>query len=268
MPDQVLDVQVPPPQTGIGPGVSSHQVLRADLGVGGRTLVVLSGIACAEFNGSGSDVVLETCRVLLREPAESVEQSTAYVGLASISNNDSAWVFAANRASVETDPASQELVLVAPLAVATGDSFFHRFSYQVVLTERVVETLITGTLTWETAMLRPASEDPAAVSSVFAIVANTVTVSEGTLGTSEHLTPVANGAVTKLQVGDVTCSASYMITNLPKGKLLQVTVGQHGLQPASLSMVPTATGVDRTTLTVAQPVKVDVNFVAKKDDVG
>ena len=171
-PDVQLDVLQAPPDTGVGPGVASHQVLRADLGANGRTLVVLSGIACPEFNGDGDVARKATCRVLLHEPAESIEQSTVYVGLASISNNDTAWVFATDAATVETDPATQELVLVVPLAVAVDGSFFHRFGYQVVLTERMVATAISGTLTWATSMLRPATPDPSALVGVFDITAN------------------------------------------------------------------------------------------------
>ncbi len=82
--------------------VASHSVIDADLGIMGRRLVVISGIAIRDWKIDSDQVVTGEVRVLLRVPAENVEQSTIHVGLASIGNDDTAWVFDTDTARLET----------------------------------------------------------------------------------------------------------------------------------------------------------------------
>jgi len=244
--------------------VAGHSVLRADLGVGGRTLVVLSGTARPEFQVNDDGTVhRDTCRLQLRETTELLEQSTVCVGLASIGNDDSAWLFATDGATLETS--GPELVLVVPLALLGDDTFLHRFAYQVVLSQRRVTTEITGTLTWPTGNFKPTSPEPSAVTPVFAIKANRIdeTASPGGgvfgTGTVEHLVPIADGTILSVEIGTETCRATYRITDVPKGQRLRVTVDQQHLSSA-LQMAPEPPGVDLVELSAATPTKAGVDF--------
>jgi hypothetical protein len=91
--------------------VAGHSVLRADLGADGRRMVVMSGIAVPEFEINDDQVHREACRVHLAEPGEDVESATIHVGLASISNDDTEFVFAVDSATLEREPATDQLVL-------------------------------------------------------------------------------------------------------------------------------------------------------------
>jgi hypothetical protein len=134
-------------------------------------MVVMSGIAVPEFEINDDQVHREACRVHLAEPGEDVESATIHVGLASISNDDTEFVFAVDSATLEREPATVQLVLAVQLAVSGERSFLHRFAYQVVLVERVVATEITGTLTWQAATFTPAPADAATVARTFSVVA-------------------------------------------------------------------------------------------------
>ena len=139
--------------------VASHSVIDADLGIMGRRLVVISGIAIRDRTIDSDQVVTGEVRVLLRVPAENVEQSTIHVGLASIGNDDTAWVFATDTARLETSE-SNELVLVVNMALMGEPSDLHRFSYQVVVVKRIVVSEITGTIRWSSSLFAPGSTLP------------------------------------------------------------------------------------------------------------
>ncbi|MFI5952697.1 hypothetical protein [Cryptosporangium sp. NPDC051539] len=245
--------------------VAGHSVVRADLGVGGRQLVVLSGTAIPAWKIDDESTHRDSCRVLLHEPAESLEQSTVHVGLASIQNEDTEYVFAADQATLQVD-STGELVLVTNLALMGEASFLHRFSYQVVLTNRIVTTEITGTLSWPTRFLRPSSATPAGVSGVFTITANLRTTTPGGGpfgGTIEHLVPVAPGHIVSVTIADDTCHAIYRIPEPPKNQQLKVTVVQQGMHgPGQVTMEPVGFESNILTLSVAQPSRSNVDFVA------
>jgi hypothetical protein len=248
--------------------VSGHSVLRADLG-GSRTLVVISGIALPERVVNQDTTLRETCRLRLREPAELMEAATVCVGLASVSADENEWGFATDTQSVQTDPADGGLMLVVQLGMLGEKGFLHRFSYQVVLTERVVTTEITGTLTWPTAVFRPASADPSAVASTFALAANKVTFPSprpssgppGSFGSGSPIfEPVATGQITSVAVADDVCRATYRIAGPPKMIELTVTCAMLGLSPSD-GMRPVVDGSNMFALTAAQPVRTGVDFV-------
>ncbi|GAA3049825.1 hypothetical protein GCM10010464_12580 [Pseudonocardia yunnanensis] len=246
-----MDLDVSQPAHVVG-----HSVLRADLGVGGRHIVVLSGIARPEWKIDDDSAHREVCRLRLREPAGTVEQSTVHVGLASIGNDDTEFVFATDQASVEVDEAG-ELVLITHLALMGEPSTLNRFSYQVVLTTRVVASEITGTISWPTAWFRPPLPGPAGVSGIFSILANERTVTPGGPpfgGEVEHLRPVTPGEIVSVTVAEDTCRATYRIAEPPKGRQLRVTVEQSGLRgPGNVSVGTVSPAADILTLSVAQP---------------
>ncbi|WP_396928741.1 hypothetical protein [Mycolicibacterium sp.] len=239
--------------------VAGHSVLRADLAIGGRQLVVISGIACPGWKVDDDDEAQrQECRVLLREPADDLETATVHVGLASIGNDDTAWVFATDMARVEVDPTTEELVLVVNLALMGDVSTLNRFSYQVVLTTVKVVAEISGTISWPKVFFAPSAPGPSGVSGVFTIQAN--------VRHSTGLEPVTPGQVVDVTVDDGgDCHARYRITEPPKNKDLLVTVAQRGLAAPGVDNIefgPTSPGGDETRLTNAHPVDSDVNFVA------
>ncbi|GAA3625638.1 hypothetical protein GCM10022223_48510 [Kineosporia mesophila] len=243
--------------------VTGHMVLRADLGVLGRQLVVLSGIANPGWEVDGDEVQRDVCRVLLRETAEQLEQATVHVGLSSVANEDTSFVFATDQATLETGPDGL-LVLVTNLAVQGEPSTLQGFSYQVVLTKRVVTTEISGTISWPTAWLRPPSPTPAGISGVFTILANlrTTTTGPGPFGGEiEHLVPVTPGEILSVTIAGDTCHAIYRITEPPKNAELRVMVTQNGL-PGTVLMASTVAGSDIFTLTPVFPTRTGVDFHA------
>lgn len=266
----------------VGQDVSCHSVVRADLGEG-RSLVVISGIAVPAFTVNDDEHTnRQTCRLNLRERAELVEHSTVSTGLASISNGETAYVFATDHATL-TRNSDGELVLEVALAAAGEDSGLHRFSYQVVVTNRVVAAEITGTISWPTAWFRPAGSDPGPIGAIFHVVANEQTfTSGGTAGPAgpgsgpfgpvsvEHLRPVRDGQVTSVSIADDVCRATYRIADPPKDVQLRVTVAQTGLQPTgggTAELVPTPPNVDLLRLTVAAPTRAGVDFRATRPTV-
>ncbi|WP_433788677.1 hypothetical protein [Actinoplanes sp. CA-252034] len=245
--------------------VANHAVLDADLGVGGRHLIVISGIAIPDWKINDDQVHSEECRLRLRVPAGTVEQSTVYTGLAAIANDDTSHVFATDHARLEADE-SDELVLVTALAVMGEPSTLIRFSYQVVLTTRIVASEISGTITWPTAWFRPSTTTPSAIAGTFSILANlrTTQPSPGPFGgTNETLVSVTPGQIASVEVGDEKCRVSYRITDPPKGRELKVTVEQQGLQapPGTTIFVrPAQAGGDVLTLSVTEPSRAGVDF--------
>jgi hypothetical protein len=258
--------------------VSSYATVRADVGHDGHGLVVLSGIARPEWRIDTDEVVRTTCRVLLHEPADAVEQSTVTVMLASINNDESVFTFAVDEAVVAT--AGDELVLDTQLAVQGEPSVLHRFSFQIVLLTRVVPTMISGDLTWQTAQFRPSESTPTAAQNAFVIEANAVTVDDTGSGPGTpppgspgilpggvlQLHPILRGEIVSISVGDQNCSASYVIANPPKLQRLRVTVaatGLHGASAAPIGMRPT--GEADFTLTPAEPTREHVDFTSFAD---
>jgi hypothetical protein len=207
--------------------VTSVGVVDADLGVGNRRLIVLSGIVVLNWRYDSDVIWRGEERVLLGVYARNIEQWSAYIGLASIANDESEFVFATDNARIELDPATGELILVVNTALSGEWSALNRFSYQVVVTVVRIGAAITGRITWPTALFRPESQDPAIAQRLFSVVANRYEYISATSNTFayEKLTPLIPGAVEKLVVGEDHCDAFYRITNPPMATDLKVTLG-------------------------------------------
>jgi len=253
------------------PNKLTKAVVDADLGVGGRRLVVISGIASPAWVINWDSVADRDCRLRLRHPVDNVEQATIHVGLAHVANNDTEYVFATDKHRWEIE--AGELVLITHI-VLSGSSGLIRFSYQIVLTTRVVVSEISGTITWPTEWFRPASPTPTAVADTFTVMANERTTEtippseEEPFGRFiEHLTPKAPGEIVSVEIGDLQCRARYRISNPPKERELKVTVGQQGLRGPgqTTDVVPVVEGGNLIRLTVAQPTRDGVDFNARSD---
>ena len=98
--------------------VSSARVIQADLGEANRKMLILSGIAIPQWIVNDDDnTYREIATVNLRTTILAVEQATISIGLASIGNDDSTFLFAADSAGLDIDPVSQELLLTVNMAL-------------------------------------------------------------------------------------------------------------------------------------------------------
>jgi hypothetical protein len=207
--------------------VASATVLDADLGVGNRHLLVMSGIAIYGWTIDTDETAHGEARVLLGVYARELEQATPFVGLASISNDETAFVFATDSARVDLNPETGELSLYLRTAVMGEWSGFNRFAYQVVATVVRVGSSISGTITWPKTLMKPPSNDPATVAPHLTVVANRheLTPPSGLFGPMDKLTPLVPGAILSVSVGRSECQATYRIDNPPMAMPLKVTLG-------------------------------------------
>ena len=205
--------------------VSSATVLDADLGVDNRHLLVLSGIAISGWEIDSDETALRGLRVRLATYARDLEQASPYVGLASIANDESEFVFAADSARVDLDADTGELSLYMHTALMGQTSSLNRIAYQVVATVVRVGVSISGSITWPTSLMRPASNDPSIVAPHFMVVANhrEMTPGDGLWAPMEKLTPIVPGAILSVKVGRTECTATYRIDNPPMALPLKVT---------------------------------------------
>lgn len=206
--------------------VDSARVIDADLGVGGRRLVVASGIAKYEWTIDTDAVADGEVRVRLGIFARDLEQASAVAGLAAIAADETEFVFAINTLRVDLDPNTGELSLYAKTALMGEAVWFYRFSYQVVATLVRTVSEINGTITWPVGLMRPASEDIGLVAPHLVIAANKhETAPQGGLfGNVEKLTPVAAGAIISVDIGERDVVARYRIDHPPMLSPLKVTV--------------------------------------------
>jgi hypothetical protein len=210
--------------------VDSATVIDADLGVGGRRLIVASGIAVYGWTIDTDETARGEVRVNLGIFARELEQASPYVGLASIGADESAYVFAIDQARVDLDPATGELSLYAKTALMGEAVWFWRFGYQVVATVVRATTEISGSVTWPVGLFRPQSEDIGLVAPHLSVIANRYEQKPGggLFPFIESLTPVTPGAIISVDIRDDVVVAKYRIDHPPMGMPLKVTANLSG----------------------------------------
>lgn len=242
--------------------VASVSFLDADLGVGGRRLLVLSGIALTDWKYDSDAVWRGETQVRLGVFASNLEQWSAFVGLASIANDESAFVFSADTASVRLDPSTGELLLHINTALMGEWSYLGRLSYQVVVTVVRVSPHIAGTITWHRSLFTPSSLDPSLVAGGLIVMASHVEFS-GTPGDQRwgtlSRTPIAPGQVTKLEEQKDYFVAYYRVENPRMAISLQVSIDVGGPFPPG-TVAGQVSGPTEFTLTGAAPSIDGVNF--------
>lgn len=204
--------------------VVSAQLLRADLGVEDRQLLVVSGIAVPTWDADTADVDHDDIQVNTGVFAANLEQWTAQVGLASIANTDSKFLFALDNESVSLD-ANGELLLTVSAALQGKTSALDRFAYQIVATVVTVRAHISGTIRWNTSLWKPIRPDPALVAQEMTVVLNKYEEIFPPNGFKyDRLTPLFTGTIDSVQVGADECRAKYRIDNPPLVEDLEVTL--------------------------------------------
>ena len=136
--------------------------------------VIFSGIAIPEWHiNDDGKIYHESYTIDLGYPAISVSYGTATVGLASIYNSGSAFLFGIDDYILGIDPNSQHLTLTVDLACLGAKSNLSRIAYQVVATIVVPETGISGTITFPQGLFGAAPMTPAGLNPLLVISANT-----------------------------------------------------------------------------------------------
>ncbi|MEJ1934644.1 hypothetical protein WDZ92_30975, partial [Nostoc sp. NIES-2111] len=127
--------------------VVSVSTLQANIGPG-RDLIVASGIALIEWKYDSDETAYGETRVKLNLFARNLVEHSAFAALASIANNESAFVFATDQLGVSLDPDTGELLLDLKTALMGEWSALSRIAYQVVMTIDTSEPAINGTIKW------------------------------------------------------------------------------------------------------------------------
>lgn len=216
---QVLDARDPTQ-------IKSVSHIDADLGVGNRRLLVLSGIALTDWKLDSDELSRGEILIRLGHHASSLEQWSTHVGLASISNDESSFVFAVDTARIELDTVTNELLLFVNLALLGEWSFLGRISYQVVLTVVRFNPQVAGTITWAKSIFSPPNGNISTLAGHISIVANKYEriIPEGEGFIQDRLTPMTPGQLVRLDIVGDDYVAHYRIDNPPMGIDLRVTV--------------------------------------------
>ncbi len=221
--------------------------------------VVLSGIAIPEWHLKDDDTIHRMPYTInLGYPALEVTSATVAVGLASIYNGGSAFLFATDNFTLSIDPSTQELVLEVGLALQGDPASLSRIAYQVVATVVTQQTGISGTISFPQDLFGSAPLTVAGLKPFFAITASMyVQDSAGGFG-SGHFVPVAYGALTTVTTQGGTVTANYDIPSPPYNVALTVAVAMSA-PPPDAGFSQTA-GPGQITVTVAAPDVSGVDF--------
>lgn len=243
--------------------VSSFEVL---VGEPGQRLIIMSGIAIPEFRTNHDEEVRQDEIVVrLGVHVSALDKAVAHVGLASISNDETNFLFALDTAQVEVETGTGELLLRVTAAILGEETLIHRFGYQVVAHVRKVVARISGVISVPIDILDVSHLSLPEVGALFEITANRVERKPPPPGGGgfgfERFIPVATGVTGKVRRGaETTHFVDYVIDGCPFNTPLQVkmepvghlatlssvVVGQvAGPRPVVLTnLAPDASGVD------------------------
>jgi hypothetical protein len=204
---------------------SSFEVLLGDPAV---RLMIFSGIAIPErhVNDDGH-LYPDEIVVKLGVNVSLLVKAVSHIGLASISNDDTAFTFATDSGTVEVESGTGELQLRVQSSLRGEDTYLHRFGYQIVAHVRKVSARIAGTITVPRAILDLTTLQPVEVPAQFVISANTVESvpdPSGIFGNYERVTPIAWGRTGELRNSDSECFVDYTIDGCPFNVPLRVVV--------------------------------------------
>lgn len=113
-----------------------------------RRLLIMSGIAVPEF-WTNHDEETSQQEIVVRLGAHVAHLEPGAVtnlGLASIENDETNFLFAVDSGRLEHDPASGELLLRVAAAILGEETYLHRFSYQIVAHVRRARAQVSGVI--------------------------------------------------------------------------------------------------------------------------
>ena len=186
-----------------------------------RQLLIYSGIAEPEWD-SDSELDFADVVVKLGPPTTDNFQYTSTASLASISNTDSDFVFAADECTVANSPSGLELHV--RIAVQGSRSVFSRFSYHVQVLSDLVVSEITGTIRWSQAALGDPNKAALDGASMFRVSAGTWVFdpSGGGFGSSVWKEVAHTFTNTPPVLGGGFWAVPYRLKDIPLGPQVQV----------------------------------------------
>ena len=208
--------------------VSGASSLEVSLGSPTEQLIILSGIAAPEISVDDDEEFFENeVIVKLGINVSALEAGVSEVGLASIENDESRFVFATDMYKLEVDEETAELQLRVHTVVCGEGTKLHRFSYQVVAKVTKVASQISGTIRIPQIMVDLVNKTEEEVVAMFRVTANRII--EDAPGFERPGSPVAIGRIiNRTFVGDAT-SLEYVIDGCPFNTPLRVLVPTTGL---------------------------------------
>lgn len=233
LPKIYLDVQNPQQ-------VFSPNMIDVFIGNPTNHMLIFTGVAgpgwhADEDYGGGAEVIIN-----LRTPVVTMVNATAVVGLASIGNGESDFIFATDEVAVL--PVDGNLELHACIFVQGDPSDLNRISYQANVIVNIDEPLITGTIRWD--QQYPPTFAPPRTDPLFIVQASI----EDPLAPPPFITYLPVGipdseTQAPFPVGGVY-SVPYAIKNVPLNSPLYITVDvkeNSFNQPGGSSLIPEQT---------------------------
>jgi hypothetical protein len=203
--------------------VASARVLEIGLG-GDESMLVFSGIARPEIHvNHDAEVAHDEVVVKLGQSALDVSSYTADVGLASVTNGESTFVFATDVIRLDHASAGAELQLRVATAVLGEGTALGRFGYQVVAIVRQLQNAIRGTVRWHKSLLDPAGQDPNQLLEVLANTIDLVSDPSGVFVPTETLHPFLAAVLLPVEDAGDDWLLRYEIFNVPFGQPLKIT---------------------------------------------
>jgi len=243
--------------------VDNPRVIESTLGQANRKMMIFSGIALPEWSVNDDEHVYhEEVTVNLRRTVLAVEQATVTVGLASIGNDDTVFLIAADTARIDIDQDSQELILKVALALQGEHTGLNRFGYQVVAVVTTQTTGISGTIRWSREIFDAANQTPGQIAQMFQITANRVERVTPPQGFAfDRYTPVAFGVTTGFSHTTDEFLVPYEIPGAPYNQplVVRVEVGA-GFRASGVPLAGQISGPNPVVLTVALPGITNVDF--------
>ena len=205
--------------------VKSWQYIETTLVDPNRRLHIMSGIAVPGWEINDDDKIYrELCEVYLGVTLPDFIQATCEVGLASVGNGESSFLFALDESWVAPDELTGELKLSVRLALNGEDSSLARFGFQIVALAGNRITGVSGHVRWARSVFdASAMTNGAQLVSVTANLLERVTPPQGFA--FDKLTPLGGDALGGdiHQDGD-DFSVPYWFEHLPLGVPLRLTV--------------------------------------------
>ena len=240
--------------------VSSPSSFEVQIGEPAQRLMIFSGIAIPEFWTNHDEEVNTTDIVVhLNAFVSSLDRAVSHVGLASIANDETNFLFALDQSKVELDP-SGELLLHVWASLLGEETLIHRFGYQVVAHVHPVAARISGTIQIPRDILDIEEFDDADVAGLFTISANrTERVPSGPF-VFDKLIPLAWGVTGSRRTSQQANFVDYAIDACPFNAALTVDVTLEGRLRISSVVVGQVAGPRPVVLTTSQPDATGVDF--------
>ena len=260
-----LDAGATPPK-----GVATPSRLAMFVGDPPRQLLIFTGVAQPEWD-SQSDLDRTEVQVRLGATTTANFGWTAQAALASISNEDSDFIFAVDDAFVDTDTddvKDEVLRLRVPIAVQGEPSVLHRFSYTVHVLSDPIQATISGTISWARSWGEPTFAVTKGGQPVFRVaLGQTVNLPgpPGGFGSTKFVEHGAAFSAPPVASGD-RWFATYQIHDVPLGQMWEVRPSLMGGAingpPAGFDASPGFQPFPQMVqLSLAQPSAAGVDFV-------